>query len=257
MSKAADDLDKASKNDEGDDDYEDDVVDQEEDDHSKNIDDVPANTDLVVVACRKCNKSWYTPYNSSPGKCNICYGKDSSFQRDCLDDAAGSEEIEKVDNTNLLPPINFTMNSNHYFISTSLLRGDNDRSRAKYYSLFVKPDSDTPDGLLMIAKISDSYNDSNKANLSTKVANGILNDGRYWFFPIKFFYCDGNPCFRVKRENNSSILVALKILASSGKSVALWLNSNNSIVIDGDFKKLFVLVILIKIFILDFLLIYI
>ena len=102
----------------------------------------------------------------------------------------GIEEIEKVDNSNLLPPINFSMNSNHYFISTRLFRADNDRFRAKYYSLFVKPDSDTPDGLLMIAKISDSH--------INKSCEWYLNKRRSLLvFPIKFFHCNGNPCFRV------------------------------------------------------------
>ena len=86
-----------------------------------------------------------------------------------------------------------------------------------------------------MAKISDCYNDIEKANLSTKIANGIFFENRDWFFPIKFFFDErNNPSFRVKRGDSYSILVALKILSSSGKSIALWLKRDNTIGIDGD-----------------------
>ena len=142
-----------------------------DDDETKAVDD----GDAKLFTCDRCKKSWLIPSNSRPDACKNCIDS-TLYESESLDSSpslnilvAACNKIDETSLKSLNPPNIFSVESNHYYVSTSSIRGDFDKSRSKYFALMIESGIRAPDGLKMIAKISDTYNDINKANLSSKI----------------------------------------------------------------------------------------
>ena len=187
---------------------------------------------LINCSEPQCNKSWFGPESSTTEECYNCI-QNSPINRSSNTDCENEKSPDEMQIIMVAPPQKYSIESKHYYISTSHLRGDLDGARSQYFSLNITEiGSSTPQGLQKLAKISDCFNDTEKANMSSKFANGIFVENRKWFFPLNFYFDDGNRQFKFKRDANHAILISLQLL-NSGKAVALWLKSNDSIGIDG------------------------
>ena len=139
---------------------------QDDDQYSSAGDNVSDDGESKMVVCPLCDKSWCVPISSTPVICDACSESKSNSQcggmLSFLVEAASESEFVETDiplndvhislndvprNSGLMPPKSFSTDTNRYYVSTSVVRGDFDKSRAKYYSLLLQPRTETPDGL--------------------------------------------------------------------------------------------------------------
>ena len=148
-------------------------------------------------------------------------------------------KIYIADSFNSASPANkYSKISGHYYIATSLLRGDYDKLRTTYYCLcptdnqFLSVSRYSDVGLMNLAKIADCFNSREKANLTNKIANGMSHNNRDWFLPIKFEGINNNPIFKFTRDLDQAVLVALNI-NGRGTPYGLWLKADGTVGIEG------------------------